>query len=215
MNVVELLNRQLQGSNALIHELAGDLSGEEWAGLRVLPNTNFLGFTVWHLARSMDWAVQTAIRGVPEVVVRPEWRSRPGLAGPGMGAGLEAEAADRVARTTRAADVLAYTDAVSVQILDWLGHLSPADLDRVPDLEANEASLPHYRKEGHRREVAHLVGEPAWRLLSGPCIGHVRSHVGECGLLKQALRQAGSNALASEVCYVESGSVSAKADPGR
>ncbi|HVD02492.1 MAG TPA: hypothetical protein VNG93_15325 [Candidatus Dormibacteraeota bacterium] len=211
MNAIELLNRQLQGSNALIHELADDLSPEEWAELRVLPNTNFLGFTVWHLARSMDWAVQTAIRGIPEVILRPEWSSRPGLAGPEMGAGLDAEDADRVARTTHAFDVLAYADAVSGEILDWLGHLSPADLDRVPDLEANEANLPQYQSEGHRAEVAHLMGEPAWRLLSGPCIGHIRSHVGECGLLKQALRRAGSNALASEVCYVESGSVSARA----
>lgn len=69
MTVIALLIRQLRGSNALIHKLAHDLSPEEWAGLRVRPNTNYPGLTIWHLARSMDWTVRTAIRRLPELVV--------------------------------------------------------------------------------------------------------------------------------------------------
>jgi len=31
------------------------------------------GFTCWHLVRTWDWAVQTAIRGVPEVIADKRW----------------------------------------------------------------------------------------------------------------------------------------------
>ena len=113
MTVIELLIRQLQGSNGPLHARADDLGPEEWAGLRVLPSTNLLGLTVWHLARSRDWAVQTAIRGVPKVVCRPEWSSRPSSRGLGMDAGWAAEEADVVACSIRASDVCAYNALAS------------------------------------------------------------------------------------------------------
>jgi hypothetical protein len=56
---------------------ADDLTETEWTTC-ALPGTNLPGFTLWHMVRGRDWAVQTAIRGVPEVIAgllgQPIWR---------------------------------------------------------------------------------------------------------------------------------------------
>lgn len=193
MHAVDLLARQFSGVNSLFHSFADDLTPSEWT-MRAIPGSNLLGFTVWHLPRTQDWAVQTVIRGRPEVISDARWHGRGSLQTPGIGAGFTPEEADETAAGVNPVDVLAYADAVHQNILDWLSTLSDDDLDTVPDMAAHEAAYLEYQRPGFRAEVGHLVATPVWRLLLGPCTGHVRSHLGEMEFLKQALREQGETA---------------------
>src|SRR6185295_15212569 len=55
---------QFNGSYRLIADLANRTSDEEWRS-RAHPNANLIGFTVWHCARIIDWAVNPVMRGEP------------------------------------------------------------------------------------------------------------------------------------------------------
>jgi hypothetical protein len=187
MRAIEVLTKQINGVNSLYHEIADDLTESEWTA-RVFAGSNRLAFTLWHLPRTQDWAVQTVVRGVPEVIAATGWSGKGGLQTPGMGAGMTIEEADAIAATVSLPDVVAYADAVHRTVLEWLGSLEDADLDLVPDMAAHEAAFPEYQRAGFRAAVADLVGKPVWRFVLGPCNGHPRGHLGELGILKQALR---------------------------
>jgi len=187
MQATTLIQAQLTGAHWLFHECADDLTETEWMTC-AFPGTNLLGFTLWHMVRGWDWAVQTAIRGVPEVIAGERWVGWRGLAMAGVGAGITLEQANEVGRSISRADVLAYADTVHSVIQSWLSTLSDDDLDTVPEMEAHMASYPAYQQPGFRAEIADLFGQPIWRLLSGPCSSHMREHLGELEVLKQVIR---------------------------
>jgi DinB superfamily len=186
MQVTSLIQAQLTSIHQLLHACADDLTETEWT-TRAFLGTNLLGFTLWHMARVWDCAVQTAIRGVPEVIADERWAGWYGLAMAGVGVGLPLEQANGVAHLVSRADVLAYADTVHATIQNWLRTLSDEDLDTVPEMEAHMAAYPAYQQPGFRVEIADLFGQPIWVLLSGPCIGHMREHLGELEILKQAI----------------------------
>ena len=188
MHAITLIQAQLNGAHQLFHSCADDFSETEWTA-RALPGTNLLAFTFWHMARTRDWAVQTVIRGVPEVIAGEHWAGWSKLAHAGMGAGITLEQADEVGHLISRADVLAYADIVHSVIQSWLSTLSDDDLDTIPDMEAHLSAYPAYQRPGFRAEIADLLGQPIWRLLSGPCNGHMREHIGELDVLKQILRR--------------------------
>jgi hypothetical protein len=181
-----LIQAQLNGVHQLFHACANDLTETEWTTC-ALTGTNLPGFTLWHMVRGRDWAVQTAIRGVPEVIADERWSGWSGLTA-GAGAGFTLEQANEVGRLVSRADVLAYADTVHSTIQSWLSSLSDDDLDTVPDMEAHLASYPAYQHPGFRAVIADLFGQPIWRLLSEPCSGHMREHLGELDVLKQVMR---------------------------
>ena len=152
----------------------------------VMPGTNPVGFTLWHCARTIDWTVQCAIRGVDEVAARPEWRSRwPAEAW--FGAGVTPELARDLPRQVGPPVVAAYTEAVRAETLGWLAQQDESALDAVP------AFREHTERGGYRapaiwEDIADLDGIPTGMLLLRPCMNHVRVHVGEMNLL---LQQAG------------------------
>jgi hypothetical protein len=187
MHALPFIQAQLNGSHQLFHACADDLTKTEWTQL-VLPKTNLLGFTCWHLVRTQDWAVQTAIRGIPEVIADERWAGWNGLALAGIGAGLPLEQANEIARQVSRQDVLAYADTVHFTIQSWLWHLSDDDLETIPEIEAHMSAYPAYQRSSFRAEIADLFSQPIWRFLSGPCSGHLREHLGEMNLLKQIVR---------------------------
>jgi len=67
MIAIEVLTLLVRGSGSLILEVTETFSEEEWTR-RALPGTNPPGFTAWHMARTVDWAMQTGVRGRPEVI---------------------------------------------------------------------------------------------------------------------------------------------------
>lgn len=187
MHALTLIQAQLNGIHQLFYACADDLTEAEWTQ-PVLPGTNPLGFTCWHLVRTRDWAVQTAIRGIPEVIADERWVSWHRLARAGIGAGIPLEQANEIARQTSRQDTLAYADTVHSTIQSWLRHLSDDDLETIPEIEAHMSTYPEYQHAGFRAEIADLLGQPIWRLLNGPCNGHLREHLGEMNLLKQIAR---------------------------
>ena len=188
MNAISLLRAQLDGSFALIDEVANETSDPEWTA-QMAPDMNPPGFTLWHCARCIDWGINCEIRGVPEVADQPRWHGRLALDA-WFGYDVSMESAREVAATVSRAALLDYAGAVKTNVMTWLDTVTEGELDAVPDLVAN------YRSNGMYTGVPQLetwikedAGTPAWRLLTGACIGHVRVHTGEVRALNQLLRK--------------------------
>jgi hypothetical protein len=156
---------------------------------RALPNTNLIGFDLWHLARVQDWAAQTLARGVPEVVEEARWRRLGSPSEHGLGVGLTEAEADTLARAFALPDLLAYADAVHQAIVTWLATLRDDDFDTQPDVLAHIAPHAPYRSDVMRAEVPWMYEQPPmWRCLN-PALGHIREHLAVIELLKQQRRE--------------------------
>src|SRR2546422_5014927 len=94
-----MLTQLLDTVNLRLHHSADDLLPSELTA-RALTGVNTIGFIVWHMGRSQDWAVNTAIRDLPEVVTREPWRHS-SVAVAGIGTGFDSSEADEVARRGR------------------------------------------------------------------------------------------------------------------
>lgn len=187
MRATQLLERQFATVHSILHTLADDLTPAELT-TRALDHTNLLGFDLWHLARVQDWALQTLVRGVPEMIDEPRWQGRGRLVTHGIGVGLTEAQADDLARTLALPDILEYADAVHQGMLAWLAGISDDDLDAQPDVPAHLARYPVYLEPAMRAEVPWMFGRPfVWRCLN-PALGHNRDHLVEMDLLKRRLR---------------------------
>ena len=192
-----MLLQQLETVNVRLHHSAGDLTPAELTA-RPLPGVNPIGFIVWHMARSQDWAVNTAIRDVPEVVERLPW-TRNSRAAPGIGTGFDLEGAAAVSRTVQLADLLDYADAVHAETIAWLGTVDESVLDLISDVAAHDAPHPEYQTAGFREEmdsgpehddaVGRKGGLPVWIFLTSVSVTHLHRHLGEVDLIKGVLRR--------------------------
>ena len=110
-----LLRFQLSGSINGLKEFASKATDDQWTS-RAFDGANLIGFTVWHAARSIDWAVNCVLRDQPELVDGPEWKDvrRPDAF---FGAGATREAADDVARTVPRQRVIDYLAAMGPETL--------------------------------------------------------------------------------------------------
>lgn len=187
MRAMELLERQFGSVNSILHDVADDLSQEELT-TRSLASTNLLAFDLWHVARVQDWALQTLVRGVPELIDEPSWHERGRLATHGIGVGMTLDEADDLARSLALADVLAYSDTVHSGIISWLRANTDEELERQPDVPAHLSRYPIYLETAMREEVPWMFERPqVWRCLA-PALGHNRDHLAEMDLLKRQLR---------------------------
>ena len=192
-----MLVQQLDTVRTRLHHSAGDLTPDELTR-RVLPGVNPLGFIVWHMARSQDWGVNTAIRNVPELITRSPWRdSKVAIAG--IGTGFDAAEADDVARRVDLASLLAYAAAVHADSVAWLQTQDESMLDVIPDVAAHDAPHPAYQTPGFRAEmdsgpehddaVGRKGGQPAWLFLTSVSITHLHRHLGEVDLVRDLIRR--------------------------
>lgn len=187
MRATALLARQLSSINTVLHGIASDLTQEELT-TRALPNTNLLAFDLWHIPRTQDWAVQTLVRGMPEIIDEPRWQGCGRLVTHGIGVGLTEAQADDLARSLALANILAYADAVHQSFLDWLETLPDERLDGQPDVPAHLARYPVYLGDAMRDEVPWMYEQPAvWRCLA-PATAHVRDHLAVMALIKRQMR---------------------------
>ena len=187
MRATELLAQQFASVNQILHNLANDLTAGELT-TRILPHTNLLAFELWHVARTQDWALQTLVRGAPELIDEPRWQGRGRLATHGIGVGLSEEQADELARALVLADVLEYADAAHQAILAWLRSIPDEELAREPDVPAQLKRYPVYLEPAMREEVPWMYQRPrVWRCLA-PALGHARDHLAEADLLKRQRR---------------------------
>jgi DinB family protein len=197
MDAIAMLRQQLHTVNLRLHHSAGDLTPSELTA-RPLPRVNPIGFILWHMARSQDWAINTAVRGQPELIKLEPW-SWSSLAHPGIGTGFDATEAVEVAREVELKPLLAYADAVQQHATAWLESLSEADLDSIPDVAAHDAPYPEYHTPGFEAEmgggpehddaVADKGGLPAWIFLTSVAVTHLHRHLGEVDLIKDLLRR--------------------------
>ena len=187
MRATELLATQFNSVNSILHDLANDLTAEELT-TRTLPGTNLLGFDLWHIARTQDWALQTLVRGAPELIDDPRWQGRGALVTHGLGVGVTEAEADELARQVALADILEYADANHQNIIAWLGEQSDDALEQHPDVPTHLARYPIYLSDAMREEVPWMYQQPfVWRCLA-PAIGHVRDHLAEMDLIKRQAR---------------------------
>lgn len=187
MRATDLLARQFASVNQILHDVGDDLTPDELT-TRVLPHTNLLAFDLWHVARAQDWALQTLVRGVPEVIDDPRWQGRGRMVTHGIGVGLSAAQADELARSLALADILEYADTVHQALLAWLGATPDDELTREPDIPTQLQRYPVYLEPAMREEVPWMFQHPqVWRCLM-PALGHARDHLAEMDLLKQQRR---------------------------
>jgi hypothetical protein len=192
-----MLVQQLQTVNLRLHHSAHDLTPQELLA-RPLHGVNPIGFLVWHMARSQDWAVNTAIRNVPEVIKRDPWAGT-ALAVPGIGTGFELEEAAQAAARFELPSLLGYADAVHDDTLIWLRTAGESMLDDIPDVAAHDAGHAEYQTPGFRAEmdggpehddaVGRKGGLPVWIFLTSVSITHLHRHLGELDLIKDLLRR--------------------------
>jgi hypothetical protein len=140
VNAIQMLAQLLDTVNLRLHHSAGDLTPDELT-TRAVAGVNPIAFIVWHMARSQDWAVNTAIRDLPEVVTRVPWRSS-SVAVAGIGTGFDHADAEDVARRVNLQDLLGYADAVHADSLAWLRTQTESVLDEIPDVAAHDAPHP-------------------------------------------------------------------------
>jgi hypothetical protein len=188
MDVKTVLQFQVTGSFKLLAELLEGTTDDEWQA-RPFKGANLIGFTVWHCTRTIDWALNCAIRGLPELADLDEWRDVK-VADAAFGAGASRQAADRVARDVSRVRVLEYMNVLRTEALSWLAALPTEDLSAAIDLKAAHAMKPAYMAPAVWAEIEDLNGIPKWQFLARPCASHIRVHYGEVASQLESVRAA-------------------------
>ena len=186
MRGTDVLGTLLKGSFGMLEERAREAREDEWR-TRAAPGTNKPGFILWHCARILDWTVNLAVLGVPEVAASAKWAGRFAPEA-GAGFGITQEVADRVADRVSASEVAEYLADVQAGALDWFGRQTDDSLDVVPPMKANQRLQPLYLEPQVWAEISDLDGLATWQLLMRPAGAHIRRHVGEYDLLVELLR---------------------------
>jgi len=191
VNAIGLIVQQLETVNLRFHHVSRDLSGE-LLPIAISETANPIGFLLWHIARSQDWAAQTAIRGVPEVRHRHPWSEMRGIGGLGIGTGFSRAEANSLVKEVELPALLAYADAVSEEVISWVRGLRESDLDSIPDVASHQSGRAEYHTPGfiaemssgpeHDQAVGRTGGQPAWLYLTSVCITHPHRHLGELDL---------------------------------
>jgi hypothetical protein len=180
---LDILRFQLLASFNLIRERVASVPDVAW-NVPPVPGTNAVGFTMWHCARTIDWTVHTAVRGVSEVADDPRWGDR--LARDALfGAGISRATADTVPGRVSRATLIEYLDALQPAMLDWLATQTPEALDAPVDLRGHQVGRPEYMSDPVWEEIASLDGIPAWQVLVRPSTSHIRVHMGEVDVLTE------------------------------
>jgi hypothetical protein len=96
MEAVTAFAHQMRRVNAILHNVAHDLSPDEWMA-RPGGGQNRLGFMLWHIPASEDWFVHTWIRNVAEVRDCEPWAASVGVNRLGLAFGIGLAEADAIA----------------------------------------------------------------------------------------------------------------------
>ncbi len=133
------------------------------------PESNPIGFIVWHMARVEDRWIQRFARGAGEIWVRDGWAKRLGLPEGDSGNSYSPQQV-RDFRMPDIKELRAYFDAVRAGTLEYVKGMTPGDLWRCP-----RPDRPGYSVA---QALAHLMTEEA-------------QHMGQVGYLRGLKR--GSN----------------------
>ena len=185
MDAIALLRNRVEAVGGSARSLIDRADGLDWVN-PVLPGTSPLGLTLWHLPRTVDWLVNTTVRGADEVADSADFADLPDPDTYGFGTGLSAQQAGEAAAQVGAQMLLAYADAVHRAADAWLATLCEADLDSpVVGFRERQQRRPSYCTDAALAEVQHLPDLPLGELLLRPAISHLLMHGGELDLLLQ------------------------------
>jgi DinB superfamily len=186
MDAKPLLQFLLNGSFNLLKTTIDDVSDDEWRS-RPVPDANRFGFTLWHCARTIDWAVNRVARGGSELVESEEWRDlQPD--GAVFGAGVSRGKADAIATEVTRQRAAAYVDQLRREVAGWFESVGSDELARPVDLKAANSGRPDYLAPAVWAEIEDLDGIPLWQFLARPSVSHIRVHYGEVTALLEAQR---------------------------
>lgn len=188
MDAVELLRNRVAAIGAVSRDAMTTSAGLDWT-TPLLPGTSPLGLTLWHLPRTVDWLVNTTVRGRAEVADDATFGDLPAPDEFGFGTGLSPDRAADAAAQVRPEALVAYSQAVHAMADEWLATLTAEALDeRVPQFLDRQHSRPAYCTDEALAEVTHLVDLPLGILLVRPAMSHLLMHLGEVDLLTQLAR---------------------------
>jgi hypothetical protein len=170
----------------VLNEIVDSATDEEWK-TRAYDGANLVGFTAWHAARTMDWAINCVLRGQTELADHHEWAD---LKVPGalFGAGATRDVADKVAVAVSRARVREYLAELRTGSMAWLEAVPEDELNEKTDLKSGRAARPEYMEHAVWQEISDLNGIPKWQFLARPGAMHVRVHYGEMTSQLQSLR---------------------------
>ena len=176
----------MNASFKVLTDIVDSATDEEWRS-RAYDGANLIGFTAWHAARTMDWAVNRVLRGQPEMADRDEWAD---LKVPGamFGAGASRDTADSVPATVSRARVREYIAELRSGVMAWLEAVPDEELNEKTDLKSGKSARPEYLEHAVWEEIADLNGIPKWQFLARPGVNHIRVHYGEMTSQLQSLR---------------------------
>lgn len=146
--------------------------------------TNSIAWVIWHLARLEDLVVNTFAQGKAQVLTSDDWMSRLGLdearIGNSMGDEEISEFGDKIDHQA----LLDYWSAVAARTVAWVETLTPEDLERVPDIDANVAGAPDGAPGAEAQYIKGHRGVNIEYLLKWPFNLHGYIHLGEMFTLK-------------------------------
>jgi hypothetical protein len=188
LKATELLANQMEMIHSRVSDLA-DVSREQWLA-RPATGGNQVGFTAWHVVATRDWTVRALFQAKPPL----GWMAP--FAGTGVALcqipfGMPAIEADAIAQATSPAEVVAYSKAVTDELVRWLGAVDDAALAAPPPAAPDHLSLsPRYNDRAYRRPLQEDPDDmclwPVWTLLSMPSLIHCTDHLAEIDIARNA-----------------------------
>jgi len=115
----------------LVLQAVGGLDDEDLAAAPG-EGANTIAWLVWHLTRVQDHHVSELI-GEPQQYLTGAWYERFGRGPDPQDHGYGHTASDVLSVRGTGADLIAYYDTVHGRTIDYLGRLSPGDLDAIVD----------------------------------------------------------------------------------
>ena len=181
MKATELLAKQHQIVQARIEGLRG-FSNAEWMP-RPGPDRNRIGFTAWHMVATRDWTIRAILQGATPLGWDAPFAGT-GVARCAIPFGMSLPEADSIAEAVAPAEVAAYSEGVTGEILRWLERTDDSVLESPPtNGRAHLALSPRYSEPAYRFELdsnpAPMTDWPTWQLLSRPAFAHCLFHLEE------------------------------------
>lgn len=185
MRAVDVVRSRVSAAGASVPDLVAQTRDLDWA-TPLFPGTSPLGLTLWHLPRTLDWLVQTSIRGETEVADGASYGDLPDPDRFGFGTGLSVDEAAEAAARVRPDALLAYNDAVLRTVDEWLSTLDDDDLDATVDgFDDRQRTRPGYAKPEALAAIEGLGQLPLGMILQRPSMAHLFRHLGEVDLIAQ------------------------------
>ena len=183
-----VIHNRIQGALNFCSGLIDESSGVDWK-TPAFDGASPVALTLWHVPRTLDWLVNTSVRGVAEVADRPSYGELPSPDVYGFGTGLTPDQVAAATDLINHDDLLRYVTEVGESVQEWLAGLDPVLLDDpVAEFDERQHSRPAYASPAALAEVDTLGVLPLGILLVRVGVSHLFMHLGEANALLQLAR---------------------------